>query len=218
MRLATAVILVCLCMTVPLRADNAGPFSELPAVVSHDTLIVSFLYGSFLTEDDSVALVEGEDLALICRLELWQKRKMWFDRLRLTDIKYFTISYDRWDQKFLLLYEDDEGWEMTERFPYLDSLLLHMEREIPFIFPLKSSDLDRTSYLAYSVEIDYLTEEQLDEIADWLREGRSRPGTSKSLPDKVVGYLLKSSGLRNRSHLRTSQDFRLSESENRIKF
>lgn len=190
----------------------------LPVSIQDSTLEVSFPYCTFLTAQDSASLVSGEEIAVVCRLELWQKRKLWFDRLRQTAINYYTLSYDRWDEKFQVFYHDREGWEVTESFTVLDSLCEYLTRQGSFDLPLSTEDYQRESFIAYAIHIEYLTLEQLSEIRSWLHSGNSRSGDQNSFPDKVLGFLLKSSGLKNRSDLRSSEDFYPARIQGQIKF
>ncbi len=50
-----------------------------------------------------------------------------------------------------------------------------------------------------------MTPEKLDEIAGWLA-GSDKKG-SKSLPNRVLGFLVSSSGIKNRTYLQSSAEF-----------
>jgi hypothetical protein len=217
-RFKAGLLLALLTACAVLAQESDQPFSELPASLADDTIFVNFPYSTYITPEDSSSLRAGEEIALICRLELWQDRKIWFDRLRITVTNYLRLSYDRWEQEFIVVYRDPEGWEARERSERLDTLLANIERQAAFALPLSDDDLGKQSYLACSVEIDYLSAEQLKEIADWLKGEEKDGGESKSFPGKVVGFLLKSSGLKNRSDLRASEKFRPDRLEGAIKF
>lgn len=218
MRKTTAILLFWMTLGGVLIADQDPAAVSLPVSLQDSVISIRFPYCDFITPQDSTSLIVGEEIACVCRLELWQKRKMWFDHLRETVIHYFTLSYDRWDERFVLFYHDSDGWEVTERFALLDSLCEYLGRRLPLNLPLEREDFYRESYLAYAFSIDYLTLEQLGEIREWLSSGGDRHGKSNSLPDKIVGFLLKSSGLKNRSDLRTSEHFYPSSLKGDIKF
>ncbi|MCK4857395.1 MAG: DUF4390 domain-containing protein [candidate division Zixibacteria bacterium] len=201
-----------------LLSARAERFTSLPVSFAGDTLKVQFPVAAFLGADDSTALVSGEDIALICRMELWQKRKLWFDRLRVTNIHYFTLSYDRWEEKFILNYQDQFGWEVERRYNSLRLLLDYLDKAHYFSLVLERDDYQRLSFLACAVDTKYLTLERMGEIREWLKWGRSAGRESSSLPDRVISFLVKSTGLRNRSELRTSQNFIPAQLQTEIKF
>jgi hypothetical protein len=186
-------------------AFAAGGLSFLPLEFQADTLLVQLNYHPFVTEDDSLALSQGEDLVVSARLELWQKRRFWFDRLRQSQARHFLLRYDRWEETFTVSRRQLQGWAEPLQFELLPDLLDSLEHEFAFQIPLDAKDFERRSYLVYTVEVRYVTPEKLDEIASWLT-GSGKKG-SKSLPDRVLGFLVSSTGIKNRSYLQSSSEF-----------
>jgi hypothetical protein len=195
----------------------------LPASMAGDTLTVSVPLETFISAEDSTSIVNGETLSIICRLELWQKRRLWFDRLRLESVGYAEITYDRWREKFTASGLGAEGGDFELESSQLDSLFAEMERTLVFPLKLEPSDYSRESYIAYAVELQYLTPDKLADLKDWLFSGkRGKPAGPKdrrqSLPGKLVNIALNSTGFRNRSYLKSSLSFYPGQIEGVIKF
>lgn len=207
-----SLILVLILLEIPnLHADDKD-FISLPANLIGDSLAVHFDFAAFLTADDSASLVEGEDLSIICRLELWQKRKLWFDRLRTEITGYFRIGYDRWQERFILSTLSSRGEAAEKFYTNLDSLLDDMKRVNQFTFVLEPADHERESYLAYSLDLKYLTPGKLGNLKEWLLKGeRSNTANDEtrktSLPNKLIALALNSAGFKNRTFLRSSLSF-----------
>lgn len=218
MRPTIVLIIVWLILIGGFGPVEAQQLQSLTASLSGDTLCIEFPYHDFIIREDSLTLVAGEDIAIICRLELWQKRRMWFDRLRATRFVYSTLSYDRWDERFVLTRQEESGWETSRRFATLNQALDCLTQESPLCLALEPDDLDRESFVACALDIEYLTMEKLKELQGWLRSGDHGDRDGNSLPDKILGFLMKSTGLKNRSSLKTSENFYPAELTSEIKF
>jgi hypothetical protein len=215
------ILIFLLCQPLLLAADKE--MIALPAMVTGDTLTVMVPLGTFISAEDSSSIVNGETLSIICRLELWQKRKLWFDRLRLESIGYAEVSYDRWGEKFTASGLGAHGSDFDIEFSQLDSLLSELEIRLVFPFELGPNDYSRESYIACAVELQYLTPDKLTDLKDWLFGGqRGTPASPKdrhqSLPGKLVNMALNSTGFRNRSYLKSSLSFYPGQIEGAIKF
>ncbi|MFH2054721.1 MAG: DUF4390 domain-containing protein, partial [bacterium] len=194
-----------LCLLAGVADADEAELTHLPLEFRADTMLVSFDYAPFLTAEDTDALDQGEDLVLSVRLELWQKRRFWFDRLRQDLARHFLLHYDRWEQGYTLTQRGANDWLEPLRVARFSELLDTLRSNYPLSISLESEDFQRRSYLVYSVEVRYVTPEKLDEIAGWL-VGSGAQG-SKSLPGKALGFLVNSTGIKNRSYLQSSADF-----------
>lgn len=199
------ILSCCLLFPIQILVGAEGELASLPVQFQADTMLVRFDYAPFLTPDDTLTLAQGEDLVLSCRLELWQKRKFWFDHLKQSSTQHFLLSHDRWEEAYTLTPRGAKGWLETQDFPSLDSLLRTIQVEFPLAMPLQRDDFSRRSYLVYSAEVRYVTPEMLDDIVGWLSGHDNK--SSKSLPDKALGFLVNSAGIKNRSYLRSSTEF-----------
>lgn len=215
------ILIFLLCQPLLLAADKE--MAALPAVVIDDTLRVMVPLGDFISAEDSSSIVNGETLSIICRLELWQKRRLWFDRLRLELIGYVEVSYDRWGERFTASGLGAGGGDFDLEFSQLDSLLSELEAKLVFQFNLEPNDYSRESYIACGVELQYLTPDKLTDLKDWLFSGRRGQAAGpkdhpQSLPGKLVDMALNSAGFRNRSYLKSSLSFYPGQIEGSIKF
>jgi hypothetical protein len=215
------ILIFLLCQPLILAADK--DMISLPALVEDDTLTVMVPLGTFISTEDSNSMVNGETLSIICRLELWQKRKLWFDRLRLELIGYAEVTYDRWGEKFTVSGLGANGGDFDVEFSQLDSLMSELEVRLAFSFALEPNDYSRESYVACAVELQYLTPDKLTDLKDWLFSGRRGKSVSpkdrhQSLPGKIVNIALNSTGFRNRSFLKSSLSFYPGQIEGFIKF
>jgi hypothetical protein len=215
------ILIFLLCQPLLLAADKE--MVALPAKITGDTLTVMVPLGTFISEEDSTSIVNGETLSIICRLELWQKRRLWFDRLRLESVGYVEVTYDRWGEKFTASGLGAGGSEFDIEFSQLDSLMSELEVRLSFPFELEPNDYSRESYVACAVELQYLTPDKLADLKDWLFSGQGgKPASPKdrrqSLPGKLVNMALNSTGFRNRSYLKSSLSFYPGQVEGAIKF
>jgi hypothetical protein len=215
------MLIFLLCQPLLLAADK--DLTALPATVTGDTLSVMVPLQAFITTEDSISIVNGETLSIICRLELWQKRRLWFDRLRLESDSYAEVSYDRWGEKFTVSGMGAGGNDFSLEFSQLDSLFAELVIRLAFPFKLEPSDYSRESYIACAVDLQYLTPDKLSDLRDWLFRGQRGKSVSpkdrrQSLPGKLVNIALNSTGFRNRSYLKSSQSFYPGQIEGTIKF
>jgi hypothetical protein len=197
--------------------------TEIPVSVNDDRFAVCFPLARFLSAEDSNSIVNGEPMSIECRLELWQKRRLWFDRLRLEVVAYAEISYDRWSEKFVSICYTAAGRQPAQTLARLDSLLGDLSRRLEFVFPLEPNDYERESYLAYELKVQYLTPDELGDLKDWLFHGkREQPSTipqqHPSFAGKLVNLALSSTGFRNRSYRHSSLPFFPSQIGDLIKF
>jgi len=210
-----------LCQPPLLAAD--GGVTQLPASVQSDTLTITVPLGAFVSEEDSSSIVGGETLSIICRLELWQKRRLWFDRLRMELAGYAEVTYDRWGERFTASGFKADGSHFDLESSQLDSLMTQVAESLPFPFALQPSDYSRESYVACAVELQYLTPDRLADLKDWLFSGKgSKPTGSgdrgRSFPSKLINMALNSTGFRNRSYLESSASFFPGQIEGAINF
>lgn len=183
----------------------AGELDSLQLEFAADTMLVRLDYSAFLTDDDAAALDQGEDLVLSVNLELWQNRSLWFDRLRRSLATHFLLHYDRWQECYTLSPRGAEDWLEPIESPQFTTLLDSLQAAYPHRLSLTSEDFQRKSYIVYTVEVRYATPEKLNEIASWLVGGGDN--NSKSLPNKALGFLVNSTGIKNRSYLQNSENF-----------
>ncbi len=209
-RYGSVLILFFVWLSPALAAERE--VASVPASVSGDTLFVLFPFASFLTSDDSASIVDGEPVSVICRLELWQKRRLWFDRMRTELIAYAVISYDRWSEKFVADALTSADTDSSFDSAYLDSLAGTLQYFLTFPFRLQPGDYAKESYMAYSLELQYVTPDKVGELKDWLFGGKHKKSPSiqprgQSLPGKLFNIVLNSTGFRNRSYVRSSLPF-----------
>jgi hypothetical protein len=143
--------------------------------------------------------------------------------LRLELVGYVEISFDRWGEKFLASGLGATGSDFDLEFSQLDTLMSELEARLVFPFYLESNDYSRESYLACSVELQYLTPDKLTDLKDWLFSGKGGSPAGprdhhQSLPGKLVNMALNTTGFRNRSYLKSSQAFYPGQIEGVIKF
>jgi len=212
-RLLLTILLILSFPTGSFLFAQSTPLHSLPATIVADTLSIEFPYAIFLTSEDSLSLLRGEEITLICRLELWQKRKLWFDKMRQSVTRAFKLSFNRWEEKFSLEYLDDYGWKVSKHDTILDSLLIRFARWSPYTFKLEGDDFTARSSVAYSIEVKYLTLQKVGEIGRWLRGGEKNDTISIGSADdgsfagKLLRVALKTAGFKNRSETRASETF-----------
>lgn len=221
-RAAIISFLIVLFSPVPLLAVETE-IAALPAVLTGDTLSITVPLAALLTTEDSLSLVNGETLSLVCRLEYWQKRKMWFDRLRFELVNYAELTFDRWEERFRATCYGAEGGDFEIENQHLDSVVSEVTARLVFPFRLEASDYSRESYLAYSIELRYLTPDRLSELKDWLFSGKGKHdrqprSQQRSFPGKLIDLALSSTGFRNRSYLKSSFPFYPGQISGSIKF
>ncbi|HVP58057.1 MAG TPA: DUF4390 domain-containing protein, partial [bacterium] len=114
------------------------------------------------------------------RIEVWEDRANWYDRLINSSTYSYKIAYDNWDTVFCV---DalSRGKTETGRFKNLADLLHQVCTQHAFrACPISSLSRDGSYYVTISAAIQALSAERVKEVENWLGGGQSDDDPSKA--------------------------------------
>jgi hypothetical protein len=188
-RLALALSVMLLVAVLAAAAPSASQplLSILSLYSQEDHLCVDFYLKNALERDILSSIKNGVPALLSYRVEVWQDRDSWYDKLVKSVTYSYKIAYDNWDT----LYCVDalsQGKAETGRAKNVGELihLLCNQRSLKAC-PVKELDRDGSYYVTISAAIQALSAERVKEIESWLGGRRDQdPSRAGGLLGVVV--------------------------------
>lgn len=210
-RAAVALLSVLLALTIgpsPARADDGG----LRLSIDNLTLNSDFLAfdldleGAF-SEGREEELFQGFATNIAYTVELWRERGLWFDKLKLTRTLTLKVTYDLWDERYVVHFRRDR----MARFDTIEEVKDATCR-LKGLKLVEATELspEEEYYIAVRARVRPLTVEELGEIEDWLSgdlPSGGRGGGILSIPSYLMKMLLGTTGVTDRSVLTKSDVF-----------
>ena len=102
-------VIVCFLIFVfSLKASGKEEkFRYTSITIKNDSLLCSFEVNNLFNEDIIEGLKKGMTTVLEFKIQLWNKRSLWIDKLINEDIIRYKINYDVWGQRYIV-YKNDQ--------------------------------------------------------------------------------------------------------------
>jgi hypothetical protein len=113
----------------------------------------------------AASLGRGMPATLTLHVEVWRRRRGWFDRMERTVETTFRMHYDAWGDDWHI----DRPGASPLVFGTLDSLQLSLERTLAVpVGPLERIPPETSCYLVVSASLQPLNVEDMEEVEVWL--------------------------------------------------
>lgn len=173
MRLKLAVMVsVFSALAVCAAASSAQPLLSILSLYSEDDhLCVDFYLKNALEKDILASVKNGVPALLSYRIEVWEDKANWYDRIVKTLTCSYKIAYDNWDT----LYCVDaltQGKKETGRAKNVAELIHLLCNQKKFkTCPIRELSREASYYVSISAAIQSLSAERVKEIESWLGGG-----------------------------------------------
>jgi hypothetical protein len=160
------------------------------------------------------SIQSGLPITVRYTVELWRKRKLWFDKQIDSRVRRFRVGYDPGEKLYSLV--GDGGRNRAETFDTLDAALERLSPRALDVHPSRGLDPEQSYYVTVEMAIQPLTLEEFRELDGWI-SGRLRgesPGDSLAPADgqgvsgAVFDFLLDMAGFGDEVHEAGTPPFR----------
>lgn len=191
----------CLVFALLVLAFGSGAAQGVEVVGTNVARAGDWLTTTLRVEDalsDRIAqsLDRGMPVTVVVRVDIWQDRTGWFDRLVGEQTVMLRAFRNAWSEDFTLR-RDPEGERTIPDLARLESEIARPMRV--HVVPMARLALGERYYAIVHVAVKPLTVEDLEAVEKWLsgeakRSGKPGPGSIAKLPRYLVGVLANLSG------------------------
>ena len=187
MKLALAASVVCI-VVGSATAGSAQPLLSILSLYSEDnSLCIDFYLKNALEKDILTSVRNGVPALLSYRVQVWEDRSNWYDRLIKTTTFSYKIAYDNWDS----LYCVDaltQGRQETGRAKNIADLIhiLCNQKRLKTC-PIAELNHQAAYYVTITAAIQSLSAERVKEIEGWLG---GRAEGAKSEAGGLLGFVV----------------------------
>ena len=201
-RFMTIQVLLLLPVTGTVRGDEPiGRFGVIG--VKDGRLVVNFQIEDLFQNEHLSGMKKGVTAAIQYKIQLWQDRRRWFDRMITEERIRMKVLFDKWEKRFVVVSSDNRLASLTE-----EDMQQQCTRLSDFIlYPVENLNPKTVYYVVVKAILQPMSIENVEEIKRWLqgevesinpksiREGKS-PG--EKLGEWVVNLALNLTGFGER--------------------
>jgi hypothetical protein len=189
-----------------LVVDDLGVHRGMVAVVAR-------LHSGF-DPRTRTSIQSGLPITVRYTVELWRKRRLWFDKQIDSRVRRFRVGYDPGEKLYSLVGEG--GRNRAETFTTLDAALERLSPRVLEVHPLDELNPAQSYFVTLEMAIQPLTLEEFRELDGWI-SGRLRGDSpADSLPDEggqgvsaaVFDFLMDMAGFGDEVHEAETPPFR----------
>ncbi len=177
----TRLPVICLLLLlIPALAPSAFASDEiaiLGVATQSDSLVAQFGISEAFLDKLEDTLERGFSATIKYTVEIWEPRRIWFDRLTHTEFVAYKIRYDSWSQEYVVL--GPEGQVDASSSPRDLSVCRAGINQVS-VAPVAALKPERSYYIHLNIQIQPLAVEEIRELENWLRGTWSGSGTGES--------------------------------------
>ncbi len=194
-----------LCPESILAAD---PQVMIDSLAVHDEqLYISYHVSELIDGKTVTGLEKGFTSMALHRMYVWRRKGLISQQIAETAYPV-RLSYDRWQQKYLLESKDETRWTRS---------VAHVQRFCSqltdvFVCPTTNLTTDAVYYLSIQVTLQPVSEETYEELRTWLSRSHVKTDSTRSAnrpKGQFFSLLLNLLGFGDRFYTAKSHDFRL---------
>jgi hypothetical protein len=184
-------ILLILAATLP-AASRAADLLVLEELGVRQGMVTATarLAGGF-DEETRGSVERGLPITVRYTVELWRKRRLWFDKQLDSRVRAFRVRYDPGERLYSVSGAD--RYQVRETFQTLDAALERLSPRALDVHPRSELEGDATYYVTVEMAIQPLTVEEFRELDGWIsgrirgEDGDEEPGGPDGGEDGVSG-------------------------------
>jgi hypothetical protein len=175
-------------------------------------LVVNFQIEGLFQNEHLSGLKKGVTAAIQYKIQLWQDRRRWFDRMIAEERIRMKVLFDKWEKRYVVVSSDNRLTSLTE-----EEMRQHCTRLSDFVlYDAENLEPETTYYVVVKAILQPMSIENYEEIKRWLtgeveslnpksvREGKS-PG--EKVGEWVVNLALNLTGFGEREVAARSESF-----------
>jgi hypothetical protein len=200
--------MVCSLCFWPAWAEAADPQVVVDSLAVHDEqLYISYHVTDFIDGKTINGLENGFTSMALHRIYVWKRKGLISQQVAET-VYPVRLSYDRWQQQYLLEANDETRWTKS---------VAHVQRFCSqladfFICPTTNLTTDAVYYLSIQVTLQPVSEETYEELRTWISRSRVKTDSTRSAGKQrgqFFSLLLNVLGFGDRFYTAKSHDFRI---------
>jgi hypothetical protein len=166
--LASGVILVCALLLCATAGASQPLLSILSLYAEDDYLCVDFYLKNAIEKELLTSIKNGVPALLSYRVQVWEDRANWYDKLVKSMTFSYKIAFDNWDTVYCVDAIVQERTETGRAGNVAD--LIHLLCNQKKLKTCPMSELDRNSsyYVTISAAVQSLSAERVREVESWL--------------------------------------------------
>jgi len=168
MRSWTLLILAAL---IPAASRAADPLALEDLGVRQGMVTATVRLTEGFDAETRTSVERGLPITVRYTVELWRKRRLWFDKQLDSRVRSFRVRYDPGERLFAVSGAD--RYRVRETFQSLDAALERLSPRILDVYPRAALEEGSTYYVTVEMAIQPLTVEEFRELDGWI-SGRIR--------------------------------------------
>lgn len=154
-------------------------------------------------DETRTSIERGLPITVRYTVEVWRKRRLWFDKQLNSSVRAFRVSLDPGERLYSVAGAD--RYRVRETFQTLDAALERLSPLVLDVYPRSELESGSTYYLNVEMAIQPLTVEQFRELDGWIsgrirgEEGGEEDGAGpeeggKGVSGALFGFLIDLAG------------------------
>lgn len=180
-------LLVFLAALLPAVSRAADPLALEDLGVRGDRVTVTARLPDGFDAETRTSIERGLPITVRYTVELWRKRRLWFDKQLDSQVRAFRVRWDPGEKLYSVSGADRS--RIRETFQSLDAALERLSPRVLDVYPRDELEDGSTYYVVVQVAIQPLTVEEFRELDGWI-SGRIRGeegGDEGDRPDSTNG-------------------------------
>jgi hypothetical protein len=169
-----SILIICILSLLYLRcagADETNVELVLNAIAENN-LVMQFQSEGIFTEKVVKFLTRGFTIQIEYKIELWRRRRFWFDSLEIQKIIGYKMEYERLGKRYVCLkYQKNESI-VSKLDQQLGAIAKWITLPDPplIVAPVKKLDQDSEYYYTIIVSVATMTAQDIEDLQKWLGE------------------------------------------------
>jgi hypothetical protein len=183
--------LLILAATLPAASRAADPLVLEDLGVRQGMVTATARLAQGFDAETRSSVERGLPITVRYTVELWRKRRLWFDKQLDSRVRAFRVHYDPGEKLYSVSGAD--RYRVRETFQTLDAALERLSPRVLEVHPRSELEGGSTYYLTVEMAVQPLTVEEFQELDGWIsgrirgEEGGDEPGGEGEDGDRVSG-------------------------------
>lgn len=181
--------------------------------LSDSMLVASISFDSLFTDKIVEGLERGLTVQIKYEIELWQPRKIWFDKYIISEDFWFKVLFNRWQKKYIISMEEER--RSTSSFERVKEICA-FQKNHP-VRKLGDIQKNKNYYLVAKCSIKPLDIENIEEMSNWLKGGEKKDEKNRrGVTSKIIEFVSNVTGFGAKYFSVKSRFFKIDDKNNLI--